>query len=133
MSDPLPEFYFRIRDNGASVFRVDSGNRQRRTELVEIAMVNSRNGNIRAHGDHVLSAAERAAIEAWLAERRLIQERRENEGVQLCIEQINLTAQWAQSRASAGQVKAVSDDLLMAMHDLRNVLLRKMAECLEEE
>ncbi|MCB5410641.1 hypothetical protein [Pseudogemmobacter faecipullorum] len=132
MSDPLPEFYFRIRENGASVFRIDSANRQRRMELIEIAMVNSRNGNIKAHGEHRLSAAEHAAIEAWLNGRRQILESRENEAARQCIEQLNLTAQWAQGRASTAQLEAVSDDLLLAMHDLRNVLVRKKAEALGE-
>ena len=45
----LPEFYFRVRENGASVFRVDTENRHRRIEMHEIAMVNIRNGNIKAH------------------------------------------------------------------------------------
>ena len=132
MSDPLPEFYFRIRENGASVFRVDSANRNRRMELIEIAMVNSRNGNIRPHGDHQLSEAERAAIASWLDARRQTLEAREAEAVQLCLEQLNLTAQWAQSRASAEQIAALSDDLLLAMHDLRNVLVRRKAEALDE-
>ena len=33
MSD-LPEYYFRIRENGAVVFRVDTENRQRRIEVI---------------------------------------------------------------------------------------------------
>ena len=37
MAGDLPEFYFRIRENGAVVFRVDTENRQRRIELDEIA------------------------------------------------------------------------------------------------
>jgi hypothetical protein len=48
----LPEFYFRIRENGAAVYRVSTENRQRRIEMAEIAVVNIKNGNIRPHGDH---------------------------------------------------------------------------------
>ena len=40
MSHDLPEFFFRIRENGATVFRVDTENRQRRIEMDEIAIVN---------------------------------------------------------------------------------------------
>ena len=40
MPGDLPDYYFRIRDNGATVFRVDTENRQRRMELEEIAVVN---------------------------------------------------------------------------------------------
>jgi hypothetical protein len=38
----LPEFYFRIRENGAAVYRVSTENRQRRIEMTEIAVVNVR-------------------------------------------------------------------------------------------
>ena len=30
MTGDLPEYYFRVRENGATVFRVDTENRQRR-------------------------------------------------------------------------------------------------------
>jgi hypothetical protein len=33
MSAHLPEYYFRVRENGAVVFRVDTENRQRRIEM----------------------------------------------------------------------------------------------------
>ena len=36
MSTELPEFYFRIRENGATVFRVDTENRNRRIEMRQI-------------------------------------------------------------------------------------------------
>ena len=39
MSD-LPEYYFRIRENGAALFRVDTQNRQRRIEMTELAAIN---------------------------------------------------------------------------------------------
>ena len=39
-----------------------------------------------------------------------------------------MAAHWAQSRASDEQLAAVTDALLLAMHDLRSTLVRKMAE-----
>ena len=62
MSADLPDYYFRVRDNGAFVFRVDTENRHRRIEMDQIAVVNIRNGEIKAHGDRDLSAADMAAI-----------------------------------------------------------------------
>ena len=47
MSGQLPDFYFRVRENGALVFRVDTENRQRRIEMDEIAAVNIRNSEIK--------------------------------------------------------------------------------------
>ena len=128
MSAELPDYYFRIRENGAAVFRVDTENRQRRIELNEIALVNVRNGNIKPHGDAILDEADRAAILGWLEDRRALIERREQDDAQRAIEQLNLTTHWAQSRASDEALEAVTDQILLALHDLRTVLVRKKAE-----
>jgi hypothetical protein len=124
----LPDYYFRIRDNGASVFRVSTENRQRRIEMDEIALANIRNGNIRPHGDTVLSPAERAMIEAWMADRRATLAARDLDDIERAIDHLNLTTHWAQSRADDAALEAVTDRLLMAMHDLRTVLVRKKAD-----
>ena len=69
----LPEYYFRIRENGAAVFRISTDNRQRRIEMEEIAIVNIRNGNIRPHGERALSDDdETAIIEEWSIARRAV-------------------------------------------------------------
>ena len=46
------------------------------------------------------------------------------------VDHLNLTTQWAQSRATLDQLDEVTDSLLLAMHDLRSVLVRKKAESL---
>jgi len=58
MSGQLPDFYFRVPENGALMFRVDTENRQRRIEMDQIAVVNIRNGEIRPQGDRELSEHE---------------------------------------------------------------------------
>lgn len=58
----LPPYYFRVRDNGAFVFRVDTENRQRRIEMDQIAVVNIRNGEIKPHGGRELTPEDLAAI-----------------------------------------------------------------------
>ncbi|MFN3644589.1 MAG: hypothetical protein ACK4TB_16900 [Gemmobacter sp.] len=128
MTDALPPYYFRIRENGAAVFRVDAENRNRRMELEEIALVNLRNGTVKPHGDRVLAEDDMAAIRAWMAERQAVLARREVDDLLRTIDHLNLTAQWAQSKASPEQLDAVTDALLLAMHDLRAVLVRKKAE-----
>lgn len=124
----LPEYYFRIRDNGASVFRVSTDNRQRRIEMDEIALANIRNGTIRPHGDRHLSAAERALIETWMADRRATLAAREIDDIERAIDHLNLTTHWAQTRAEDAALEAVTDRLLLAMQDLRTVLVRKKAD-----
>ncbi|WP_210730696.1 hypothetical protein [Roseibacterium persicicum] len=124
----LPEFYFRIRETGAAVFRVSTDNRQRRIEMEEIAVVNIRNGNIRAHGDRTLTAAEQAVIEAWADDRRAVLADRDIDDIHRAIDHLNLTTHWAQGRATDAELEEVTDRLLLAMHDLRTVLVRRKAD-----
>ena len=124
----LPEYYFRIRENGAAVFRVSTENRQRRIEMEEIAVVNIRNGNIRPHGDTVLSAEQLRVIEDWMEDRRAVLAERDMDDIHRAIDYLNLTTHWVQSRASDAELEDVTDRLLLAMHDLRTVLVRKKAD-----
>lgn len=130
MSGDLPNYYFRIRENGAAVFRVDAENRQRRIEMDQIAVVNLRNGDVKPQGDRTLSEADLAVIATWLTERQEIMARREVDDLLRTIDHLNLTAHWAQSRATPEQLLQVTDPLLMAMHDLRSVLVRRKADAL---
>ena len=98
MSHELPEFFFRIRENGATVFRVDTENRQRRIEMDEIAVVNIKNGQIKPHGSHELTEAELAAIRDWMAERIAILARRDMDDIHRAVDHLNLTAQWSSAR-----------------------------------
>lgn len=128
MAGELPDYYFRIRENGAAVFRIDTENRMRRIEMEQIAIANVKNGEIRAHGDRTLSNEDRTVIEAWLAERRDLLARRDIDDINRQVDSLNLTAQWVQSKASDAQLEDVTDALLLAMHDLRTVLVRKKSE-----
>ena len=124
----LPGYYFRVRENGAAVFRVDTENRQRRIEMDQIAVVNVKNGEIKPQGGRALSDADKAEIETWLAERQQVLAARALDDIQRAVDHLNLTTQWAQSKASDEELAAVTDPLLMAMHDLRAVLVRKKAD-----
>ena len=128
MTADLPNYYFRVRENGAAVFRVSTENRQRRIELEEIAVVNVKNGNVKPHGDTDLTKADKTAIADWLAARQAQLAAREVDDILRTVDHLNLTTQWVQSRASDALLDAVSDALLMAMHDLRSTLVRKKAD-----
>ncbi|MBS1303119.1 hypothetical protein [Loktanella sp. SALINAS62] len=128
MGADLPDYYFRIRENGAVVFRVDTENRQRRIEMDQLAVINVRNGEVKPHGDTVLSDGDIAAIQAWLDERVALLARRDIDDIHRAIDYLNITTQWVQSKASDGQLEDVTDPLLLAMHDLRTVLVRKKAD-----
>jgi hypothetical protein len=128
MAGELPDYYFRIRENGATVFRVDTENRQRRIDMEPIATVNVENGKVKPQGDRVLSDADLAAIEGWIAARREVLATRQLDDILRTVDHLNLTAHWAQTRAGDDDLEAVTDTLLLAMHDLRSVLVRRKAE-----
>ena len=128
MSTELPEYYFRVRDNGAFVFRVDTENRQRRIEMDQIAVVNIRNGEIEPHGQRELSERDLDEIKHWIAERTALLAQRDVDDIHRAVDYLNTTTHWVQSRASDEQLEDVTDRLLLAMHDLRSVLLRKKAD-----
>lgn len=128
MAGDLPDYYFRIRENGAAVFKVDTENRQRRIEMDQIAVVNIRNGEIKPQGDRRLTPEDLAEIEAWMAKRVALLAARDIDDILRAVDYLNLTTHWVQTKASEAQLDEVSDSLLLAMHDLRTVLVRKKAE-----
>lgn len=128
MTTELPEYYFRVRENGAMVFRIDTENRQRRIEMDQIAVANVKNGDIKPHGGRELSPADLEAIQSWMAARRAQLEERNIDDILRTVDHLNLTTQWAQSKATDDQLDTVTDSLLLAMHDLRTVLVRKKAD-----
>ena len=54
--------------------------------------------------------------------------RRDIEDIHRAVDYLNTTTHWAQSKADDEQLEQVTDALLLAMHDLRGVLVRKKAE-----
>ena len=128
MSADLPDYYFRVRENGAFVFRVDTDNRHRRIEMDQIAVVNIRNGEIKPHGDRKLSNRDLEEIKAWMADRAALLAERDIDDIHRAVDYLNLTTHWAHSKAEDDQLEQVTDALLLAMHDLRSVLVRKKAD-----
>jgi len=133
MSTELPDYYFRVRDNGAFVYRVDTENRQRRIEMDQIAVVNIRNGEIKPHGGRKLSDQDLTRIKTWMTERMTLLAARDIDDIHRAVDYLNTTAHWVQSKASEEQLEMVTDDLLLAMHDLRTVLVRKKADRLMKD
>lgn len=128
MTSALPDYYFRVRDNGAIVFRVDTENRQRRIEMDQIAVVNVNKGEVKPHGDRKLSEADLAAIQDWLDKRVALLARRNIDDIHRAVDYLNTTTQWVQSKATDAELDEVTDALLLAMHDLRTTLVRKKAD-----
>ncbi|GGO51291.1 hypothetical protein SAMN05444398_101716 [Roseovarius pacificus] len=128
MAGDLPDYYFRVRENGAFVFRVDTENRQRRIDMDQIAVVNIRNGQIKPHGERDLTDEDLQVIKDWMEDRAALLAERDIDDIHRAVDYLNQTTHWAQSRASDEQLEHVTDALLLAMHDLRTVLVRKKAD-----
>jgi hypothetical protein len=126
--DALPDYYFRIRENGAAVYRLGTDPRDQRIEMDQIAVVNTRNGEVKPHGGREMTDADRAAIADWLEERRALIARREADEIARTVDVLNLAAHWAQSRATEQELEDLTGPILLAMHDLRTVLVRKKAD-----
>ncbi len=133
MAGDLPDYYFRIRENGATVFRVDTENRQRRIDMEQIATVNIRNGEVKPQGDRALTPEDMTRIKAWVAERVALLAKRDIDDILRAVDYMNLTTHWVQTKAGDDQLEDVTDSLLLAMHDLRTVLVRKKAERLMKD
>lgn len=128
MAAELPDYYFRVRENGAIVFRVDTENRQRRIDMDQIAMINIKNGEYKPHGDRILSVDDDAAIVEWMQDRMELLAQRDMDDIHRAVDYLNITTQWVQSKAEEDQLEDITDVLLLAMHDLRSVLVRKKAD-----
>ena len=128
MNTPLPKYFFRIRENGAVLFKTPGENHQNRAEMHQIAAINMRSDTVKPLGDTVLTDEETKLIADWMRERKTVLEEREIDDILRTIDHLNLTAQWAQSKASDADLERVTDQLLLSMHDLRTILSRKKIE-----
>ncbi|MDD9718232.1 hypothetical protein PVW48_15830 [Dinoroseobacter sp. PD6] len=128
MSLSLPNLYFRVKENGATVFRVTAETRQNRLDMTQVATVNIRNGDIKVQNNKDISDTERTEIEAWIETRRAVLDARHMDDVHRTVDFLNHTAQWVQSRATDDELEEITDTLLLTMHDLRSLLVRKKAD-----
>ena len=124
----LPDYYFRTRENGAQVFRVSTDNPQQRIEMNPIAAINIRNGEIRPHADHLLTGEDNKAIAQWIETRQQELQGREIDDIRRTIDHLNHMAHWVNSKAAPEVLDKVTDEILLAMHDLRQVLVHNRAE-----
>ena len=123
MPEDLPDLYFRLRPGGATVFRVSKKGSEQNLAMVPVAAVKLPSGTVRVRGQHVLSAAEEARIADWIAARGGADE---DDPVERAIHAMNLAADWAE-KTDPDEALARRDALLLAIHDLRGVIVRQMA------
>ncbi|MEM0976645.1 MAG: hypothetical protein AAGJ34_03825 [Pseudomonadota bacterium] len=130
MRDLHGRLYFRTRENGAAVFRIDTRNKSNRLEMHPIASIAIRKGEYRPHGDAEISDNEAKEIEEWIAERQRHLKARADSAIDQLIDDIKSAAHWLTSQATDEEAEEISEELLLAMHDLRSTLVRKKANAL---
>ena len=96
--------------------------------MEQIAVINIRNGEIKPHGDRALTDEDVAAIKEWMQDRVETLAARDIDDIFRSVDVLNQTAHWAQTKATEDQLELVTDALLLSMHDLRTVLVRKKAD-----
>ena len=94
----------------------------------QIAVVNIRNGEIKPHGQRDLTPQDVDEIKHWMAARIALLAQRDLDDIHRAVDYLNTTTHWAQTKAGEDQLEQVTDALLLAMHDLRTVLVRKKAD-----
>lgn len=117
------EYYFRPRPGGAMMLRITHDARLRRSEMHRIAGVNRASGEVNVADGHDLTDHERALIDTWLTDGNGLA----GEAAKAAA-QIGHIAHWAQFKASPEELSAATEDLLLAMQDLREVLVRKASQ-----
>ena len=124
--------YYRHRENGVTVFRMEIANRQRRIELNQIASI-LKDGEISPHKRRQPTEAEMAQISDWWTN----WQQRKSEGglseTEQFIAELNLFTDWVARKAPAEQIDQKSDDLLTALLDLRQVVVRKLSQTGDED
>ena len=116
-------YYFRPRPNGAMLLQIRHDPRLRRTEMHRIAGIEAATGEIRVARNHSLTDEERTLIAEWLERGNGLDGRAAR-----AVSEIGHIAHWAQFRATPEELDAATQDLLLAMQDLREVLVRKLAQ-----
>lgn len=119
--------YYRLRRKGALVFRMEVVNRQRRIELNQIAAI-SANGEVTPHKRRPATEAELAQAATWWRDWCA---RRDEGGLaetERFMAELNAFTDWMAREAPDAEVAAMSDPLLMALLDLRQVVVRRLSE-----
>ena len=120
--------YFRIKDNGAQVFRISEDTNRARTDLVSIATVVLRSGEIRPNGNTAISDDERSEIAAWITSRRTKQRQRQKQVVEDLADNLGKAAHWVKAQATSDDLAELEERLLWGMYDLRTALVRRKAD-----
>ncbi len=121
-----PALFFRRRERGATVFRILDGPNGR-MEMVQIAVLKP-DGDIKSANKQSPSAEETAEITRWHKARKARQAARDAVRLDTLVGDINAASHWLQSGATEEQVQDYSRDILLALHDLRATIVKRLSK-----
>lgn len=121
-----PELFFRRRERGAGVYRVETGNTGR-MDLQQIAIVKP-NGEVKPVGRHEPTEAEQALIADWISTETARQNARDAARMDRLLGELNMAAQWLQSEVPDSMIAENAQDLLLSIHDLRSTIVKRLAK-----
>ena len=120
-----PTLYFRRKDNGTVIYRVETGEHSR-LDFQQIAIL-KQNGEVKPLGKQQPTDDELVEIGEWHDTRKAGQKARDAERVDQLVGDMNAVAQWVQANANDKQIAENAQPIFMAIHDLRTTLVRRMA------
>ena len=126
------KLYYRHRKKGAQVFRMEVANRQRRIELNQIASI-TQQGEIVPHKRRPATDAELYEISEWWQAWQNRRDAGELNQTETFMADLNAFTNWIAKDAPDDQVEALSDDLLMALLDLRQTVVRRLSNIETDE
>ena len=121
------QLYFRHGEKNVIVFRMEVENRQRRIELNRIARINP-DGSIIQQKNRPPSEQELSRIQAWWEDWQRRSTAGELDRTEQFINDLNHFTDWISRRARADEIDARSDDLLTALLDLRQTVVRRLSQ-----
>lgn len=121
-----PTLYFRRKGDGATVYRIATGEHAR-LDLHKIAVL-KQNGEVKPSGKPPPTKAELIEITTWRDTRQADQKTRDAARIDLLVGDMNAIAQWVQADADDKQIAKNAQPILLAMHDLRTTLVRRLSD-----
>ena len=123
--------FYRHRKNGVHVFRVDTENRDRRIQLVQIASIN-RMGEVTPHKRHPATEQELAEIAGWHAAFSERVAAGDLSTFEKELARFNHFTHWVMQKAPPEDLATHADMLLMALVDMRQTVVRALSKSMND-
>ena len=124
----LPELYFRHKENGAAVFRIEAQNPGGALAFRSIGSINMRQKEFRPQNSATISDQELQKIDEWIVQQTELRSSLSFRRAAALPVELNYAADWVQRHASDDEFTQLTDTLLWAMFDLRQAIVRRHAD-----